>query len=158
MLAWKSMKITTDNVHEAENAIRDILYMYHDLVRSYKGFGHNIDCGKFNPLNYIDAVLEEPEGYTFGIDLELLQNGSAVALLCDLVNMWDEFETSDVQAWPIIGQIKAAIASGRLVHMPELKKAIELGLANSEEAFREEIIIIYQKHVCGYFNHMKNQC
>jgi len=152
------MKITTDNVHEAENAIRDILYMYHDLVRSYKGFGHNIDCGKFNPLNYIDAVLEEPEGYKFGIDLELLQNGCAVALLCDLVNMWDEFETSDVQAWPIIGQIKTAIASGRLVHMPELKKAIELGLANSEEAFREEIIIIYQKHVCGYFNHMKNQC
>ncbi len=36
------MKITTDNVHEAENAIRDILYMYHDLVRSYKGFGHTL--------------------------------------------------------------------------------------------------------------------
>jgi len=153
------MKITTNNVHEAENAIRDILYMYYDLVRSYKGFGHNIDCGKFNPLNYIDAVLEEPERYTFAIDLELLQNGSAVALLCDLVNMWDEFETSDVQeAWPIIGQIKAAIASGRLAHMPELKKAIELGLANSEEGFRKEINSIYQKYVCGYFGRMKSEC
>lgn len=152
------MKITTDNVHEAENAIRDILYMYYDLVKSYKGFGHNIDCGTFNPLNYIDAVLEEPHGYTFAIDLELLQNGSAVALLCDLVNMWDEFETSDVKVWPIIAQIKTALVSGRLEHMPELKKAIELGLANSEEAFREEIVFIYQKQVCGYFSRMKNQC
>jgi hypothetical protein len=132
--------------------------MYYDLVRSYKGFGHNIDCGKFNPLNYIDAVLEEPEGYSFAIDLELLQNGSAVALVCDLVNMWDEFETSNVQVWPIIGQIKTALISGRLKHMPELQKAIELGLANSEEAFRKEIIFVYQKQVFGYFSRMKNQC
>lgn len=152
------MKITTNNVHEAENAIRDILYMYYDLVKSYRGFGHNIDCGKFSPLNYIDAVLEEPEGYTFAIDLELLQIGSAVALLCDLVNMWDEFETSDVQVWPIIGQIKTALISGRFGHLPELQKAIELGLGNSEEAFRKEISSIYQKHVCGYFKRMKNQC
>ncbi|AFY73632.1 hypothetical protein Syn7502_01572 [Synechococcus sp. PCC 7502] len=152
------MKITTDNVHEAENAIRDILYMYYDLVKSYKGFGHNIESGKFNPLNYIDAVLEEPIGYTFAVDIELLQNGSAVALLCDLVNMWDEFETSDVQVSPIIDQIKAALVSGRFRHLPEFQKAIELGLGNSEEAFRKEIISIYQKHVCGYFNRMKNQC
>ena len=38
-------ELNEENYSVAINAICDILYMYYDLVESYKGFGHNIETG-----------------------------------------------------------------------------------------------------------------
>ena len=152
------MDITTDNYHEATDAIRDILYMYVDLVESYEGFGHNIERGKFKALDFIDARVIEPEGYTFAIDESLLFPGAAISLLCDLSDAWDEYETWDVENWPIINEIKLAYESSRFSHMPEVDKAIGLGFGNSEEEFRDQLKVVYKVHVCGYFEKLTKCC
>ena len=83
-------EINEENYHTAIAAIRDILYMYYDLATGYEGFGHNIETGSFDPIFFADCYLFEPEGYTFGIDVNILHEGSAVAILCKFSDYWDE--------------------------------------------------------------------
>ena len=152
------MNITKNNYQEAYDAIRDILYMYVDMVESYEGFGHNIERGKFSPSEFIDVPVMEPEGYTFGIDILLLQSGSAIALLCELSDAWDEYETWEVKNWPLIPLIKEAKEMGRFNHLPEIKEAFSLAFSSDEEAFREQLIRVYKKYVCGYFSKLAKSC
>ena len=63
--------ITTENYTEACDATRDNLYLYHDAVTSYAGFGHNLDLGTFDPFRYLYSPLGEPPGYILGLDLNL---------------------------------------------------------------------------------------
>ncbi|MEM6611323.1 MAG: hypothetical protein AAF652_03540 [Cyanobacteria bacterium P01_C01_bin.72] len=113
------MNITEDNYQKAYDAIRDILYMYVDMIDSYEGFGHNIERGKFSPLDFVDALVLESKGYTFGIDILLLQSGSAIALLCELSDMWDEYPTQ-LESWQLTSPIKSANEAGRFAHLPEI--------------------------------------
>ena len=133
------MDITEENYQKAYDAIRDILFMYVDLVESYGGFGHNIERGRFSPLEFVDAPIIEPEGYTFGIDVPLLQSGSAIALLCELSDAWDDYETWDVKSWPLMPLIKEANEAGRFSHLPEIQEAFNFGLGDSESAFRDQL-------------------
>ena len=152
------MEITTQNLHQAENAIRDILFMFLDMVRSYSGFGHNVDCGNFSPLDFIDAVVYEPEGYTFSLDIKLLQSGASIALLSILVNAWDEFDSSDVPIWPVIKEIETAYRQGRFSHFPDIEKAIGLGLGDNQDAFRQQLPIIYSAYVRQFFCNVADKC
>ncbi len=152
------MDITTDNYHEATDAIRDILYMYVDLVESYEGFGHNIETGNYKALDFIDARVIEPEGYTFAIDETLLFPGAAISLLCSLSDAWDEYETWDVKHWPLMHEIRQAYEANRFSHMPDIEKAIELGFGNSEDKFREQLKVVYKVHVCSYFERIAKCC
>lgn len=152
------MDITTDNYQEANDAIRDILFMYVDLVESYEGFGHNIERGKFNALDFIDARVVESEGYTFAIDETLLFPGAAISLLCDLSDAWDEYETWHVKNWPVINEIQEAYEANRFSHMPDIEKAIELGFGNNEEEFRDQLKVVYKAYVCGYFERIAQCC
>ncbi|MEO0468724.1 MAG: hypothetical protein AAF206_03815 [Bacteroidota bacterium] len=152
------MNITEDNYQEAQDAIRDILYMYVDLIESYGGFGHNIERGKFSPLDFVDAPILEPEGYTFGIDILLLQSGSAIALLCTLSDAWDEYETWDVKNWPTVSLIKEANDAERFTHLPMIQEAFNLAFGSDEEAFREQLTRVYKKYVCSYFSKLAKNC
>lgn len=152
------MTITEDNYQEAFDAIRDILYMYVDLIESYKGFGHNIDRGKFSPLEFVDAPVMEPAGYTFGIDIPLLQSGSAIALLCELSDAWDEYETWEAKSWPLIPEIKEANEAGRFSHLPEIQEAFNLAFGTDEKTFREQLERVHNKYVCGYFSKLAKNC
>lgn len=152
------MNITEANYQQAFDAIRDILFMYVDLIKSYGGFGHNIDRGKFSPLEFVDAPILEPEGYTFGIDVALLQNGSAIALLCELSDAWDEYQTWNIKTWPLIPNIKGANESRRFSHLPEIQEAFDLGFGENEEAFREQLQKVYKTYVCGYFDSLAKNC
>ncbi len=152
------MNITEDNYQAAYDAIRDILYMYVDLVESYEGFGHNIERGKFSPLEFVDAPVMEPDGYTFGIDILLLQSGSAIALLCELSDAWDEYETWEVKSWPLIPLIKDAYEADRFNHLPEIQKAFNLALGTDEDEFRKQLERVYKKYVCGYFSKLAKNC
>lgn len=129
-----------------EQARQDILAMYADLVRSYGGFGHNINVGNFDVFRLLDGpILEKAE-----IDVNFLRSGAAIALLCLLSDAWNEYKTADVPAWPIIPKIKTAYKAGKFDCIPEIKKAFELGFGNSETLFREQLRLVYEKFVVGY--------
>ena len=152
------MDITTENLEVTNDAIRDILFMYVDLIESYEGFGHNIERGKFKAIDFIDARVVEPEGYTFALDETLLYPGAAISLLCEISDAWDEYETWDVKNWPLIYEIKVAYEANRFSHMPEIEKAITLGFGDNEEIFREQLKVVYEMHVCSYFKKLVKNC
>lgn len=153
------MKITRDNFKEAQKAIKDILFMYVDLIESYRGFGHNIEIGQLGKMEFIDVEVDESNNYPFGIDVSLLQSGSAVALLCELSNAWDEHGTWNVKTWSHIMQIKRAYESGRFDVLPkELIKAFSLGFGNDETAFRNQLGTVFRIHVYGYFEKITREC
>ncbi len=152
------MDITAENYQEAYDAIRDILFMYVDMVESYRGFGHNIQRGRFSPLDFVDAPIYEPEGYTFAIDIHLLQSGSAISLLCELSDAWDEYQTWNVKGWPLIHEIKKANASGRFSHLPEIQEAINMAFGDDEDVFRDQLVKVYKSYVCAYFNKLSKSC
>lgn len=147
------MKINIGNYERAAHAIRDILYMYVDLVEGYGGFGHGIDVGTFNPLDFIDAETVKPpeQGYVLGLDLELLHAGSGIALLCALSDaLYDHEVTGDV-ASPEIQAAKSAFLAGRLGHLQNIEKAFALGLGTDELAFRRQLTAIFSEYVIGSF-------
>jgi hypothetical protein len=152
------MDITTVNYQEAYDAIRDILFMYVDLVESYEGIGHNVRRGDFKALDYIDARVVEPEGYTFNIDETLLLPGAAISLLCELSDAWAEFETWDVKRWPLIYETKLAYEANRFSHLPDIEKAVALSFGSNQEAFREQLKLVYEAHVCSYFKRLTKCC
>lgn len=79
--------VTLDNYQEAHQVLRDILFLYVDLAESYDGFGHGIDTGTFDPFHFLDAEVEVPPGYASPVNLNLLRQGSAIALLCGLYDL-----------------------------------------------------------------------
>ena len=152
------MTITSDNYQIANDATRDILYMYVDLIESYGGFGHNINTGSFDPLSFIDVDVIEPEGASLEIDVAFLQSGSSIALLCALSDAWDEYDTWNVKHWSLMTEIKKAFEGKRFTHLLEINKAIELGFGKDEVAFREQLEVVYRKYVCAYFHELLESC
>ena len=154
------MEINEHNYQVANEAIKNILYMYVDLIESYSGFGHGIETGDFDPYSYlslIDTTINEPEGYTFGINANLLKTGSAIALLCMLSDSWDEFETCNSD-WDILNDTKKAFIENRFKHMPDIHQAFELGFGESEDEFRKQLRIVYENHVVEYFKYLLGNC
>src|SRR5690606_21109176 len=100
----------------------------------------------------------EPEGYTFSLDIGLLQSGASIALLSTLVNAWDEFESSDVPIWPVIKEIENAYSMGRFSHLPDIERAIGLGLGKDESAFRQQLSVVYNTYVHNFFVNVANEC
>lgn len=147
------MKIRRENEEGARRAVRDILYMYVDLVEGYGNFGHGIEVGTFSPLDFIDAeVIDPPEqGYVLGLDLGLLQAGSGIALLCGLLDAFDDNDVTGDIADPAIQAAKAAFLAGRLRHLTSIERAFELGLGSDPLAFRRQLTAVYREHVVGYF-------
>lgn len=152
------MEITPDNVKHAREAIKDILFMYVDLIQSYGGFGHNIATGRFRAIELIDVGLYEERDYdSFKVDISLLQAGSAISLLCKLSDAWDENGSWNVGTLPFV-DTKRAYEAGRFDHLPEIHKAFSLGFGSNEEAFRNQLAKVYRQHVCGYFSNLTMSC
>ncbi|MDR2874310.1 MAG: hypothetical protein LBV44_00060 [Methylobacillus sp.] len=149
------MHVTSETLRYAEDAIRDILYLYVDMVSSYGGFGHNLDTGRFSPLEFIDSKILTPPGYTFGIDEALLHEGSAIAILCSISDCRDE-QGSVSFHWPIIKAAKEAFDAGRLDHLPDIKQAFLLGFGNDDVSFIKQLKVVYQGHVLSYFKKLGN--
>ena len=132
----------------AISAIRDILYLYYDLVSSYRGFGHNIDTGNFDPIFFVDCYLFEPDETTFGIDVNILHEGSAVAILCKLSDYLDE--NGLLPNDEFVSQVRGALSEGRLDHLPLAEKAIKEAFQD-EETFRDLLDKVYKNHVLQLF-------
>ena len=141
-------EINKENYVEAISAIRDILYLYYDLVESYNGFGHNIDTGTFDPIFFADCYLFEPSGTTFGIDVNILHEGSAVAILCKLSDYWDE--NGLLPNDEFVTQVKRILSEGRLDHLPLAEQVVREAFQN-EENFRDMLDEIYKIYVLKRF-------
>jgi hypothetical protein len=147
------MIINTENLDLAVAAIRDILYMYYDLIASYRGFGHNIDTGEFDPMAFLTCSLEVPAGQGFGLDLELLHEGAAIAILCDLSDSWDERDGPTLD-WPRLAWAQQQLSSGAFSSMPTLERAVRLGFEGTEDDFRHALEGVYGEYVIGLFNQL----
>ncbi len=116
-------KINEENYPVAIAATRDILYMYYDLVESYEGFGHNIETGNFDPIFFVDCYLFEPKGFTFGIDVNILHEGSAIAILCKFSDYWDEHHTAPEGEFAL--EVKRILSESRLDHLSLAEETIK---------------------------------
>jgi hypothetical protein len=143
--------VTSENLGEALDALRDILLLYVDMVESYSGFGHATGVNiRFDPLKFVDAELANPPGYAPLIDLDRLRTGSAIAILCFLYDEWCEFEA-------VTGlRFQEAIHAGRLRFAPDVdrvaREALQRGNMRLHDPwFDEAVDPIYQRHVVGLF-------
>ncbi len=142
--------ITEENYLEAFQATRDILFLYHDAITSYAGFGHNLDVGIFDPFKYLCCLVDEPSGISLGVELDLLHEGSTVVLLCHLSDFWDEFEGVDIGKDPLTKKIKEYYQSDGFDWDLLAKETVGLALSD-EDAFRDKLSIVYNKYILGYF-------
>jgi len=131
----------------AENALKDILYMYYTCVdyrTLYSDMG--TEDGKFDPFYFIDCA-EAQTGYE--TDFDLLHQGSAIKIACRIIECWEQggyegFESNRLKIE------KELVASGRMDHLPELKKYIFDSLHSYSLAI-EGSGAIYSKYVEGFF-------
>jgi hypothetical protein len=147
------MDITVETLPYAQAAIRDILYLYVDMVESYGGFGHNLDTGTFSPAEFVNSKVITPDGYTLGLDEELLHTGSAIAILCAISDCWDDQGEISLW-WPKIKSAKSALDAGQFKHLPEIEKAFVLAFEGDLPLFTEQLQAVYQKHVLSYFKRL----
>lgn len=141
-------EINAENYTQAIAAIRDILYMYYDLVESYEGFGHSIETGSFDPIFFADCYLFEREGTTLGIDVNILHEGAAVAILCKLSDYWDDNDMSVEDEFLL--QVKQILSEGKLDHLPLAEQAIKIAF-DDEEEFRDTLDEVYKNYVVRRF-------
>ncbi|WP_146202825.1 hypothetical protein [Deinococcus irradiatisoli] len=144
--------ITHDNAEEARQALRDILFLYVDLAESYKGFGHGIDTGTFDPFRFLDVEAEEPVNPP--VDLNLLRQGSAIALLCGVYDLWNEAEDVNIDA-PWIERLRNALRQKRFASCPDIEQVMIETLEHhsrfDDPWLGEQVQPLYEKYVAAYF-------
>ena len=144
------MQIDESNYLEAISASRDILFMFADMAECYRGFGSDIDTGSFDPFAYVRSFIAERPGYSLGVNQTLLTTGAAVAILCGMVDRWDQGDPQYVSELSWFKKAQAVVEDEVLSDYPDLSAAIRVGLAD-EEAMRSLLPSLYQKYVAGYF-------
>lgn len=121
--------ITQENYPEAGDAVRDILMMYVELAGD-QFFIHNVDVHiRFDPLKFVDARPDTTKVYY--VDLDLLQAGSALAIVALFHSFWEE--ENGVYAGARTEEFKQAIHGGRLAHLPDIE-AVLLEFLKGEHA------------------------
>lgn len=144
--------ITSDNYEEALDAVRDVLLMYEEMASDYEGFGHASDVYvRFDPLKFIDAETDEKAYY---VNVDLLQSGSAVAILCAFYDLW--CEEQGLSNHPLTKHYQDALESGRLRQFPDIEEVIRAAIARDvmpleDGWFDEAVLPIYRKYVLGLF-------
>jgi hypothetical protein len=143
-----------ETLNKVEESIRHVLFMYRDIIESYRGFGHGIDTGlgRFDApalINLPETL--SPDDPIRPEDLELLRIGAAIALLCDVSDAWDETGHAAEEDGSRLKAARDALRNGKLDAFPDIAKAFELGFGPDETAFREQLAVVYQRHIIGYF-------
>jgi hypothetical protein len=133
---------------QSQSAIRDILYMYRELVRFWRGLYEDFgwEDGTFDPLSYID--ISDDTGLDSD-DLRLLREGSAIKILCNMLLAYGQGGYPAHNSY-FMQSVKDAYVAGRFHLVPELEAAVGLGL-QSEIALRDRSQDIYRKYVFAYF-------
>lgn len=149
--------INGDNYLEAADAIRDILMLYVDLADSTAGFGHAANVHvRFDPLKFVDAEVDHSTGYYF-VDIDLLRQGSAIAILCEFYDLWSEEQ-------PLSGHMRSeayetALAAKRFNRFADIEAVLSQAIRRrdmplDDRWFEEALAPIYRKYVLGFFNRL----
>jgi hypothetical protein len=128
---------------EATAAIRDILWLYRDLTQ-YLGFCGDHETGSFRPWRWLECELDQ---WRDEDDVQLLQEGSAVALLCEFTHiLWDGGGAAEVATY------EGALRTGRFDHLPAARAAVEAGVYGTDAAeFHARAEVVYEEYVLGFF-------
>jgi len=144
----KPFEVDANTYFEAHEAIRDILFMYYDMD-DYRGFGHSLNLGKFDPLVFLNANIVEP-GYIFDEGVLVLQEGSAVKILCEISDEFDEQPRLSTQTETRIDELLSAKS---MIHLPEAETALRSALLNYEE-FNVNLGEVYESYVLKLFRRL----
>lgn len=136
------MPFVVDDEHksmDAHAAIRDVLYLYYDLTK-YRGFTGDHDTGSFKAWRYVDC--DEYGGWLDPTDVALLHEGSAVALLSNLIDVWSQARGDPVR----LREYASMLDAGRLDHLPVAETAMRAGLKD-ESSLMRELPAVYDAYV-----------
>ncbi|PKP87302.1 MAG: hypothetical protein CVT78_09275 [Alphaproteobacteria bacterium HGW-Alphaproteobacteria-17] len=145
--------IDSENYLEAAEAVRDILMLYVDLADSTAGFGHGADWSiRFDPIKFVDSGVKT-DGYHY-VDIDLLQEGSAIAIICVFYDLW--CEDQPLQGHPVSERYEVALSEGRLARFPDIEVILREALVRNQMPsddpwFERALIPIYRKYVLGFF-------
>jgi len=114
-------QLHTENFDECRETIKNIFWMYQDMIRSYGGFGHNIDFELVNYEKFILVEIIDKRMNGFNEEVEMLRHGSFVALCCEVQNMLDEM-WRDVRVYNFI---KKLTLIPKMKQMPSMLLALE---------------------------------
>jgi len=147
--------VNQENFLEAVDAVRDILLMYVNLAGDGRII-HNADWPiRFDPLVYVDAVQDNAR--TCYVDMDLLRAGSALAMVARYFSAWSEEQ--GVHAWTDTERYAAAVAGGRLAHLPEIEGVLVEHLSGRHAApedpwFDQVTTALCETFVRGYFRRL----
>ena len=144
------MIINMQNVKVANDAARDILFMFHDMTYFYGAFGGTIDVGTFDAFQFLDPIFEESSGLEGEVDAELLRRGSCVAILCQ---MHDELcignpSVCKSRLWEMTAQKRR---EGLFDFDETLSAVVDAGLAFDDCKFFDGLPVIYDRFVMYFW-------
>ncbi len=164
------LTINEQNYKEVIKALKDILYMYMELIIENGDFAER-DLGDFDPYLYLD-VINDTSFLTEG-EHNLLRQGSAIALLSTIADVYlyesheyDErimphfIKTGDLPKavddyYPQIKRTKTAFDEGRIINDPNIVKAFEAAFTN-EDKFYDKLKIILENNIKNCFIDLSN--
>jgi hypothetical protein len=159
----ESFKVNNNNPEECREVIKSVLWMYHDMITSYRGFGHNID---FEEIDYNKYFFTEPTDSMLNDIAMLMGHGSLIALCCEVVNLLDEGRRSQ----KVLDTINQLLSNHKIKNMPKeesllsamvlaLKEQLPTGnqdwtsLTNGS-MLNKKLHEAYQHYVLGYYRKM----
>lgn len=143
-------QINDDTYQFAQDAMRDILFMYWDIVESGGDFGATIDTGRFNPYLFINTSTKAD--FACSVDIDLLRQGSSVDLLILLTDYLDCDEPPKRGTY--LGDRLYELVDNKLLdHVPEAREAIISGLEFRDD-FLEKSKEVYIEYILKFFRKM----
>ncbi|KAB8133639.1 hypothetical protein F9U64_12110 [Gracilibacillus oryzae] len=154
--------LQADNFSEFQIAFGKVFWMYDDMITSYGGFGHNID---FEHIEYERFLFADTDAEMdiYQKQLEVVKQGSLVALGCEVVNLLDEEHRDD----RVYNFITVALSHPTIEDLPfekevllAMKKALDEALDVAWETLPygsrldDMLKEVYKRFVLQYFRDM----
>lgn len=142
--------ITKENHLEAKQATRAILYLYNEAITSYGNFGRKFRGEDFGMFKYLQCRIDITAGQTFGLDLNLLHQGSAVAILFRLYQFSCPFNEKYFMPDTTAKKIIRYLRGGAFDLLP-LAKDAALSAFEDADIFKAKLRIIHEEYILGYY-------
>ena len=119
------MKFNEGNYETANELIKSILFMYCDIMKTGE-ITNDIDYGTFDEIEHVNSTLDKSiENYE--IDIDLINIGSAIKMLCIIYELGDQFESiKEAYNSEYFIKIKKALAEGKFKHLPDIENFVNL--------------------------------
>ncbi|WP_075617980.1 hypothetical protein [Paenisporosarcina indica] len=151
--------LDNENFDELKEEIKSIFWMYHDMIHSYKGFGHNIDFERVNYEKFFLTEIDNESMNGYAREVQLVKKGSFVALCCEVNDMLDESRRNNDRVYQFIKELlsnqkiapfEEEILSSMLLALEE-KPSYEWYSLKYGEIFSVKLDEVYTKYVLEYF-------